>query len=183
MPDTQWPQFIVFDQPKEGKPPFYAGAVHAPDPEMALLNARDVFARRDSHVNLWVVRESHIFAKTAEELSQEFSAGQDEALDNLEVYFVFQKTSHNGTLVQVGEVKAANPESAMAAALKSFSNPKAIVWWVFSARAAHQSDPAENETLFGPADDKPFRHSNFYPTVTLMREINLAKEKLNWDDE
>jgi len=183
MPDTQWPQFIVFDQPKEGKPPFYAGAVHAPDPEMALLNARDVFARRDSHVHLWVVRESHIFAKTADEISQGFSISSEETSENLEIYFVFQKTAHKGTLVQVGEVEAANSESAMAAALESYTTLKAIVWWVFPARAIHQTDPVDNESLFGPADYKPYRHSSFYPTVTLMREINLAKEKLNWEDE
>ena len=182
--DTQWPKYIVFDQPSEGKTSFYAGSVHAPDAEMALLNARDVFGRRDDHVRLWVVRESHIFAKTLEELASEIPASSQSSNDDpSETYLVFQKIAHKGTLIQVGEVNATNPEDALGKALETYSNPKALVWWVFPARVIHYTDPAENESLFGPAYDKPFRHSSFYPTVTLMREISLANEKLNWDDE
>jgi ring-1,2-phenylacetyl-CoA epoxidase subunit PaaB len=180
--DTQWPKFIVFDQPGEGKPAFYAGSVHAPDPEMALLNARDVFGRRDDHLCLWVVREHHIFAKTAQELVSEISTNTQVSEEN-EPYLVFQKTTHKGTIVQTGEVQATQPEDAMTKAVEIYPNPKAIVWWVFPARVIHRTDPTENESLFGPAYDKPFRHSNFYPTVTLMREINLANEKLNWEDD
>ncbi|GAB4580201.1 MAG: hypothetical protein Fur0022_29400 [Anaerolineales bacterium] len=182
--DTQWPQYIVFDQPADGKPAFYAGAVHAPDPEMALLNARDVFGRRDDHIRLWVVRESHIYAKTVEELSIEtHPSSQNSHQFPPETYLVFQKTTHKGTLVHVGEVQATDPIEAMHHAIETYPNPKAIVWWVLPASAIHRTDPAENDALFGPAYDKPFRHSNFYPTVTLMREINLANEKLNWEDD
>ena len=181
MMDTQWPQFIVFDQPGEGKTAFYAGAVHAFDPEMALLNARDVFGRREDHVRLWVVRETEIYAKTIEELSLEIPASPQNSPAT--TYHVFQKTVHKGTLVHIGEILAANPENALAQALETFSNPNAIVWWVLPERAVHRSDPAENESLFGPAQNKLFRHSSFYPTVTLMREVSLAKEKLEWDDE
>jgi ring-1,2-phenylacetyl-CoA epoxidase subunit PaaB len=180
--DTQWPKYIVFDQPGEGKPAFYAGSVHAPDSEMALLNARDVFGRRDDHVRLRVVRESYIFTKTAEELESEIPASS-QSFHELQPYAVFQKTTHKGTLVQVGEVQATEAEDALAKAIAAYPDPKVIVWWVFPARAIHCTDPAENDTLFGPAFDKPFRHSNFYPTVTLMREISLANEKLNWEDE
>jgi ring-1,2-phenylacetyl-CoA epoxidase subunit PaaB len=178
--DTQWPKYIVFDQPNEGKPAFYAGSVHAPDSEMALLNARDVFGRRDEHNQLWVVPENQIFSRTLQELTTQPSA--DVSLSEEEAFIVFQKTSHKGTLFQIGEVQANHPQEAMGKALETYSNPKAIVWWVVPARAIRYSDPSENDSLFGPAHEKPFRHSNFYPTVTLMREINLANEKLNWED-
>ncbi|MCB9135428.1 MAG: phenylacetic acid degradation protein [Anaerolineales bacterium] len=187
MSDTQLPLYIVFDQPAEGKPAQYAGAVHAPDPEMALLNARDVFARRDDHVYLWVVRDSAIYAKTAEELTE--SANQpaspltEQPTPSSTPFLVFQKTVHKGTLVQVGEVNADDPVEAMTQATAAYPNPKAIVWWVLPASAIYRTDPAENDTLFGPAHEKHYRHSSFYPTVTLMREINLANEKLDWKDE
>ncbi|HNB51394.1 MAG TPA: hypothetical protein PK530_05605 [Anaerolineales bacterium] len=189
--DTQLPLYIVFDQPAEGKPAHYAGAVHAPDPEMALLNARDVFARRDEHVYLWVVRASAIYAKTAEELSESSNQQTNQPTNRSTnppppsslPYLVFQKTIHRGTLVQVGEVTAPDPATAMAQALETYPNPKAIVWWVLPASAIHRTDPAENDALFGPAQDKAYRHSSFYPTVTLMREITLANEKLDWKDE
>lgn len=189
--DTQWSQYIVFDQPRENKPAFYAGAVHAPDPEIALLNARDVFARREDHVCLWVVQDKYIYAKTAEELNHlitvpatvQTNQPANEPTNQQQTFLVFQKTAHKGTLVQIGEAQAGSPEEAMAKAIAAYPNPKVIVWWVLPVSAIHQTDPSENDTLFGPADNKPFRHSNYYPTVTLMREINLANEKLNWEEE
>jgi len=43
--DTQWTPWEVFIQPKTGAPHEYTGSVHATDAEMALQNARDVYAR------------------------------------------------------------------------------------------------------------------------------------------
>jgi ring-1,2-phenylacetyl-CoA epoxidase subunit PaaB len=68
MTDTQWRRFEVFVQEKVGEPYQNVGAVHAPDAEMALQNARDVFVRRPECVSLWVVPAEMIFAKTAQEL-------------------------------------------------------------------------------------------------------------------
>jgi ring-1,2-phenylacetyl-CoA epoxidase subunit PaaB len=63
MTDTQWETYEVFHQSRRGKPHEHVGAVHAPDPQMALQMARDQFARRMECVSLWVVRSSDI-AKT-----------------------------------------------------------------------------------------------------------------------
>jgi ring-1,2-phenylacetyl-CoA epoxidase subunit PaaB len=70
MTDTQWPRFIVFQQAKVDAPHQYAGSVHAPDAEMALMNARDVFVRRPTCVSLWVVPSTAVFSRTAEELAE-----------------------------------------------------------------------------------------------------------------
>ena len=40
------PLWEVFTQAKDGAPHEHAGSVHAPDPEIALQNARDVYARQ-----------------------------------------------------------------------------------------------------------------------------------------
>ena len=50
----------VFLQPEPGAPHQHAGSVHATDAEMALQNARDVFARRGPVTNLWIVPASAI---------------------------------------------------------------------------------------------------------------------------
>lgn len=55
MTDTQWPVFEVFHQQSRGEPHIYVGSVHATDPEMALLLAKEQYARRQACVNLWVV--------------------------------------------------------------------------------------------------------------------------------
>lgn len=60
--DTQWTPWEVFIQPKTGAPHEHAGSVHATDAEMALQNARDVYARRGKAVSIWVVPSQYITA-------------------------------------------------------------------------------------------------------------------------
>ena len=62
MSDTQWDTYEVFHQRKKGDPHIHVGAVHAPDPQMALQMARDQFARRLQCVSLWVVNSRDITA-------------------------------------------------------------------------------------------------------------------------
>jgi ring-1,2-phenylacetyl-CoA epoxidase subunit PaaB len=62
--DSQWPLWEVFVQEKTGDPHEHAGSLHAPDGELALQAARDVYARRGPVVSLWVVESEHIVATT-----------------------------------------------------------------------------------------------------------------------
>ena len=65
--DTRWPEWEVFVQEKRGGAHTNAGAVHAPDPEMALLLAKETFLRRQACVNLWVVDTRNIHATESED--------------------------------------------------------------------------------------------------------------------
>lgn len=47
--------FAVFRQDTKNDPHVHVGDVHATDPEMALVLAKEQFARRDPCVSLWVV--------------------------------------------------------------------------------------------------------------------------------
>lgn len=47
--------YAVFRQDTKNDPHVHVGDVHATDPEMALVLAKEQFARRDPCVNLWVV--------------------------------------------------------------------------------------------------------------------------------
>jgi ring-1,2-phenylacetyl-CoA epoxidase subunit PaaB len=58
--DTQWETYEVFHQTRRGDAHVHVGAVHAPDPQMALQMARDQFARRLKCSSLWVVRSADI---------------------------------------------------------------------------------------------------------------------------
>lgn len=62
MTDTQWPLFEVFHQQARGEPHVHVGSVHAPDAEMAILMAKEQYARRQACVNLWVVPAGAILA-------------------------------------------------------------------------------------------------------------------------
>jgi len=75
--DTQWPLWEVFVQPASGEPHVHAGSVHAPDAELALLNARDVYARRGPVAGLWVVESARITASSPADAPSFFDPADD----------------------------------------------------------------------------------------------------------
>ena len=52
--------FEVFQQQKDGDPMRHGGNVMAPDAELALHYAREMFGRRQESTRLWVVRRADI---------------------------------------------------------------------------------------------------------------------------
>jgi ring-1,2-phenylacetyl-CoA epoxidase subunit PaaB len=52
--------YEVFRQEKDGDPMRHGGNVLAPDPELALHYARELFGRRNESTRLWVVRRADI---------------------------------------------------------------------------------------------------------------------------
>ena len=58
----QFQTFEVFHQEKRGQQHVHVGIVHAPNPDMALLYAKEQYARRGKTANLWVVASNHVFA-------------------------------------------------------------------------------------------------------------------------
>jgi ring-1,2-phenylacetyl-CoA epoxidase subunit PaaB len=178
MADWQGRRFQVFLQEKEGVPHQDVGSVHAPDVEMALLNARDVFVRRPHCISLWVVPVEEIFSKTQEEL-QTWQPPEQHPGD-LETYLVFCKRRSAGTAVHIGEVEAGSPATALREAFERFPmEPPPFTWWVFPAGMVVQSDPEDAAPLFLPAEDKPFRQSSYYHVLTEMRQAREAQDAGN----
>ena len=77
MDNNQWPLWEVFVQSKPGLSHKHAGSVHAPDAELALQNARDVYSRRGEGINIWVVPANAITASTPEEVGSFFDPAND----------------------------------------------------------------------------------------------------------
>ncbi|WJL96881.1 1,2-phenylacetyl-CoA epoxidase subunit PaaB [Microbacterium sp. ET2] len=50
-----WPMFEVFVRSGRGLGHVHVGSLHAPDPELALRNARDLYTRRGEGTSVWVV--------------------------------------------------------------------------------------------------------------------------------
>lgn len=172
MNDTQWPAFYVFKQDREGQPHENVGTVHAPDAELALLNARDVFVRRPECVSLWVAPESEFLARTAQELG----AALPQAPAGAEVeYRVFKKMQQRGSHVHAGSVTARSPFEALARARDAYPAPAALVWWVAPRRAFAESAAEDRASMFEGAREKLYRDQAFYHTETLMRQIRHRK--------
>ena len=86
--DTQWPLWEVFVQPEHGAPFEHCGSVHAVDAEHALLNARDVYGRRNEGVNLWVVPTTAIVASTPDDMGPFFDPANDKPYRHPQFYKV-----------------------------------------------------------------------------------------------
>jgi len=170
--DTQWPRYIVFQQDAPGAPYHYDGSVHAPDAELALLNARDVFTRRPDCIGLWVVRADRLLARTAEELAADPAwADQPEMPGEKELYAVFQKRDHKGVHSSAGEVEAASAEDALRRALRTFPDEKVVVWWVCPSQAITRSGREDLDALFQMSDAPRFyREQDEFKTLTALRK-------------
>ncbi|MBS1741942.1 MAG: 1,2-phenylacetyl-CoA epoxidase subunit B [Bacteroidetes bacterium] len=75
--DNQFKQWEVFIQPRSGAPYEHAGSLHASDQQMALQNARDVYARRSEGRSIWVVPTVSIAATKPEDEAEFFDPAGD----------------------------------------------------------------------------------------------------------
>lgn len=172
----QWSRYEVFKQDRAEGPIRNVGSVHAPDAELALLNARDVFARRPACHALWVVPAGAILARTAEELVQTEIVAP--GVDGEPVaYAAFSKRSQRQAMTYVdyvGQVMASSPEQALRAAVAAYNDPPGIVWWVCPDHLISRSDPADADAL-AAATGKLFRMPNQYHTVFTMQKIKRGE--------
>lgn len=58
----EWVTYEVFHQRRRGEQHVHVGTVHAPDPELALVFAKEQYARRQHCASLWVVPSAQIHA-------------------------------------------------------------------------------------------------------------------------
>ena len=179
--DTQWPRFEVFQQSREGAPFHNVGSVHAPDAEMALQNARDVFVRRPQTLRLWVVPARQIFTRTRQELENDPAWREEMVTEGVprKRYHVFCKTSQRRSMnfvAHAGEVEAATPVQALEKAIERYGDETVYVWWIVPADAVVANDEEEADSMFTPAHDKKYRMPTDYRTRTMMREVKRRKE-------
>ena len=59
--------YEVFHQKKRGAQHVHCGIVHASSPEMALLFAKEQFARRGETTNIWVVKTEDVYVSEYED--------------------------------------------------------------------------------------------------------------------
>lgn len=79
MSRSEWPLWEVFVRARRGMSHIHVGSLHAPDAELALRNARDVYTRRNEGVSIWVVPSSMITASSPDEKDPFFDPAADKA--------------------------------------------------------------------------------------------------------
>ena len=83
-----WPLYEVFVRAKAGLDHRHVGSVHAPDDELALQHARELYTRRMEGVSLWVVRSSAIIASDPASSDALFAPAQDKVYRHPTFYTV-----------------------------------------------------------------------------------------------
>ena len=78
----------VFVQEERGEPHLHAGSVHAADRELALQNARDVYARRGKVLSIWVVPAEAIAASQPTDCEAFFDSMDDKIYRHPQFYKV-----------------------------------------------------------------------------------------------
>lgn len=69
--------YEVFIRSKAGLNHRHVGSLHASDDKMALLNARDVYTRRQEGVSIWVVEAEHIASSNPVQEHEWFDPAED----------------------------------------------------------------------------------------------------------
>jgi ring-1,2-phenylacetyl-CoA epoxidase subunit PaaB len=69
--------YEVFVRPRQGVAHRHVGSLHAPDADMALAMARDLYARRGEGTSIWVVPSAAITASRPEDKDPFFAPFED----------------------------------------------------------------------------------------------------------
>jgi len=72
----EWPLWEVFIRGQHGLSHRHVGSLHAPDAELAMRSARDVYTRRNEGVSIWVVPSAQIIASSPDEAGPLFEPSQ-----------------------------------------------------------------------------------------------------------
>src|SRR5690242_7687204 len=74
---AEWPLWEVFIRSQHGLAHKHVGSLHAPDAEMAIRNARDVYTRRNEGISIWVARSADIHASSPGDRAPLFEPSND----------------------------------------------------------------------------------------------------------
>ncbi len=94
VPRRGWPLYEVFVRGKRGLNHVHVGSLHAPDAEMALHNARDLYTRRNEGVSIWVVKASDITASSPDEKDPFFAPSADKVYRHPTFYAIPEDVPH-----------------------------------------------------------------------------------------
>ena len=90
----EWPLWEVFVRGQHGLSHRHVGSLHAPDAELAINNARDVYTRRSEGVSLWVVPADAITATSPGDKEPLFEPANDKVYRHPTFYDIPDEIGH-----------------------------------------------------------------------------------------
>jgi ring-1,2-phenylacetyl-CoA epoxidase subunit PaaB len=91
---AHWPLWEVFVRSHRGLAHTHVGSLHAPDAQLALRNARDVYTRREEGVSIWVVPAAALTASSPEEKDSFFDPAGDKVYRHPTFYRLPAEVEH-----------------------------------------------------------------------------------------
>ena len=92
--NSEWPLWEVFVRGKRGLNHVHVGSLHAPDADLAVRNARDLYTRRNEGVSIWVVPSATITASTVDEKDPFFEPAADKVYRHPTFYHIPDDVPH-----------------------------------------------------------------------------------------
>jgi ring-1,2-phenylacetyl-CoA epoxidase subunit PaaB len=89
-----WPLWEVFIRSRGGLSHKHVGSVHAPDSELAIRHARDVYTRRLEGVSLWVIKSSDIVASDPDQFGPLFEPAESKVYRHPTFYDIPDAVGH-----------------------------------------------------------------------------------------
>ena len=89
-----WPVWEIFIRSKQGLHHKHVGSLHAPDAEMAIENARDVYTRRMEGVSIWVVESNQITASSPDDKDCLYDPANDKIYRHPTFYDIPDEVGH-----------------------------------------------------------------------------------------
>ncbi|WP_394161045.1 1,2-phenylacetyl-CoA epoxidase subunit PaaB [Galactobacter valiniphilus] len=89
-----WPLWEVFVRSSRGLSHVHAGSLHAPDADMAVRNARDLYTRRNEGVSLWVVLSDNIIASDPRDKESFFESPKGKDYRHATYYIASEGVKH-----------------------------------------------------------------------------------------
>tara|TARA_R110002072_G_scaffold188717_4_gene345394 strand:+ start:844 stop:1134 length:291 start_codon:yes stop_codon:yes gene_type:complete len=89
-----WKIWEVFIRSRNGLSHKHVGSLHAPDAEMAIKNARDVYTRRSEGISIWVCPSESITASSPDENEALFAPADDKVYRHPTFYEIPDEIGH-----------------------------------------------------------------------------------------
>ena len=156
--------YQVFVKLNEKRPMLHVGIVHAPNMEIAFINAKEQYSRRLTCTDLWIVATENVAHSAYADVNKSVydliedgikSAGDIE-------YEVFHHNKRGAQQKYVGTVKAKGEIEAFEEAKKSFSDlPNAVAIWVIKSSDILKSKEDQVE-IWDMLPEKKYRDAGVY---------------------
>lgn len=167
--DDQFGTFVVFHQKFEGEKFEHVGIVHAPDPEIALISAKEQYGRRLHTNGLGVAANTDVLVFRAWDKIENRTGDGESVKDE---YTVFEQKKSGLHPVYLCTILASDPISGVRELQDSKKLDCLNVWLIKTSKLFFLGE--ENADMFQTTPDKKFREARGY---TVRSKIGDFKKK------